>query len=262
MQKGLGAAIVARPRFRQAVGLASAVVLLWSLLPLLNFVFGVGVLVPAGVSLLGLWWSLVAPVKRDKPKGWRKAVLTAFITLICLVSALAIVIISLMSAAAVKKPPKDATVVVLGALVIEDKPSRMLRGRLDAAASYLEEHPYANCVVSGGQGPNEDYTEAYVMKTYLVEKKGIDPARIALEKRSTDTHQNVDYSLEIIRQRGWSQHLAIATQEFHQYRAASLARRAGVEQVGAVTCGTPAHLLLCYWVRECAAICRLWILKY
>lgn len=262
MQNSVASIIAARPRLRQMVGYVSAAVLLWSLLPLANLVFGVGVLVPAGVSLLGLWWGLVAPVKNDKPKGWRKAVIAAVIILIGLVVALAVTIVVLMTAAAVKKPADDATVIVLGALVIEDKPSRMLRGRLDAAAKYLEEHPDANCVVSGGQGPNEDYTEAYVMKTYLVERKGIAPARIALEERSTDTHENVDYSLNIIRQRGWSEHLAMATQEFHQYRAAALARRAGIDQVGAVTCGSPFHLLLCYWVRECAAICRLWILNY
>lgn len=262
MKQDLRTVVAARPRHRQVVGYVSAVILLWSLLPLVNFVFGVGVLAPAGTALLGLWWGFSANVSQNKPKGWRKALVTVVITGICLVSALAILIISLMVTAAVKKPPENATVVVLGALVIKDKPSRMLRQRLDVAAAYLEEHPDANCVVSGGQGPNEDYTEAYVMQKYLVEKKGIDPARIALEERSTDTHQNIDYSLECIRQRGWSTDLAIATQEFHQYRAASLSRRAGVERVGAITCGSPAHLLLCYWVRECAAICRLWILKY
>lgn len=262
MKKGIRAAIAARPRHRRVVGALSAVLLVWSLLPLLNFIVGVGVLVPAGVALAGLWWGFSANIPKEKPKGWRKAVVTAVITLICLVCALAVVIISLMAAAAVRKPPEDATVVVLGALVIEDKPSRMLRQRLDVAAAWLEAHPDANCVVSGGQGPNEEHTEAYVMRKYLVERKGVDPARIALEERSTDTHQNIDYSIEIIRQRGWSTHLAIATQEFHQYRATTLARRAGVEQVGAVTCGSPFHLLLCYWVRECAAICRLWILRY
>ena len=251
-----------RPRLRRVVGWLSAAVLLWSLLPLVNFIFGVGVMVPAAVSLLGLWWGFAAPLSKSSPKGWKKAMITVLVVLLCVVAALAVLMVSLMTVAATKEPPEDATVVVLGALVIGDKPSRMLRGRLDAAASYLESHPEANCVVSGGQGPNEDYTEAFVMQKYLTEQKGIDPARIALEERSTDTHQNIDYSLKIIREKGWSSHLAIATQEFHQYRAASLCRRAGVEQVGAVTCGTPLHLLLCYWVRECAAICRLWLLHY
>ena len=100
------------------------------------------------------------------------------------------------------------------------------------------------------------------MQKYLVEQKGIDPARIRMEDRSTSTYENIQYSMEIIRQEHLSDGVAIATQEFHQYRASSMARQAGASTVGAVTCHSPLHLLLCYWVRECAAICRLWILGY
>jgi uncharacterized SAM-binding protein YcdF (DUF218 family) len=137
----------------------------------------------------------------------------------------------------------------------------MLRERLDVAASYLKEHPDALCIVSGGQGADEQYTEAYVMKAYLCEQ-GIAPERIYEEGRSTDTHQNIDYSLAIIREQGLSEQVAIATQEFHQYRAATLARRAGLTDVSAVTTPSTWYLLLCYWVRECAAICRLWLFGY
>ena len=96
----------------------------------------------------------------------------------------------------------------------------------------------------------------------MVEQKGIDPARIRLEERSTNTYENIRYSMEIIRQEGLCDGVAIATQEFHQYRASAMARQAGASAVGAITCHSPLHLLLCYWVRECAAICRLWLLGY
>jgi uncharacterized SAM-binding protein YcdF (DUF218 family) len=169
---------------------------------------------------------------------------------------------SVMIGAAAKKPSgNDSTVIVLGARILGDRPSRMLRGRLDEAIVYLKENPEAHCIVSGGQGADEPYTEAYVMEKYLLEQ-GIDAGRIFKEERSTDTHENIEYSMEIIRQQGLSERVVIATQEFHQYRAATLARRAGAVDVSAATSMSPLYLLLCYWVRECAAICRLWVFGY
>lgn len=111
--------------------------------------------------------------------------------------------------------------IVLGAKVNGDRPSRMLADRLNAAAAYLDKHPQAACVVSGGQGSDEAYSEASVMQKYLVEK-GIDPARIYLEDRSTNTHENLENSLQLIRQEGLCDTVVIATQVFHQYRAATL----------------------------------------
>ena len=56
--------------------------------------------------------------------------------------------------------------------------------------------------------------------------------------------------------------MVIATQEFHQYRAQAFARRAGLTDAGPCTCHTPPYLLLCYWVREFAAISRMLLLGY
>ncbi len=250
-----------RPPRRRAVGWCSTVLLLWALLPLVNVVFGVGVAIPALLGLIGLWWGFFAPLKLSL-KGWKKAMVTVFIVILCLFIALGAVLSALMVVAAAKKPAEKATLVVLGALVIDDRPSVMLRGRLDAAAKYLEANPETTCIVSGGQGPNEAYTEAYVMKKYLVEQKGINSARILQEDQSTNTFENIKFSLKIIEEQGLEPTVAVATQEFHQYRAAQLLKKAGATAGGAVTCMSPLHLLLCYWVRECAAICRLWMLGY
>ena len=50
--------------------------------------------------------------------------------------------------------------VVLGCKVNGEEPSLMLRRRLECAMEYLAENPQADCVVSGGMGDNESYTEA------------------------------------------------------------------------------------------------------
>ena len=76
------------------------------------------------------------------------------------------------------------------------------------------------------------------------------------------THENVQLSMAIIREKGWSTDVVIATQVFHQYRSRRLAYDAGAGKVGGASCFSPTHLMLYYWVRECAAIGRLWLTGY
>ena len=52
-------------------------------------------------------------------------------------------------------PPENSTAIVLGAQVKPWGPSVILRGRIDAAKSYLDDSPNANAVLSGGQGSDE-----------------------------------------------------------------------------------------------------------
>lgn len=112
----------------------------------------------------------------------------------------------------------QGTVVVLGCEIHEDRPSRVLQARLDAALSYLVKHPDTPVVVAGGVGDDEVYSEAYVMQKYLLEN-GIDASRIYCEDRSRDTAQNVTYASEIIRDEGLPETMLIATDGFHQFRA-------------------------------------------
>lgn len=68
---------------------------------------------------------------------------------------------------------KETTVVVLGCRVKDKKPSLALKERLDKTYEYLNENKELNCILSGGQGDNEEISEAKCMYQYLV-KKGID----------------------------------------------------------------------------------------
>lgn len=248
-------------RGRRAALCLSAVLFLWSWLPLADGCFGVGTLVPAVAAVAVAAWAVWAPPVA-KVKGWRKGMLIAAIAVACVVALLAAVISALMVHAAVTPPREGATVIVLGSKIHGDQPSVMMRQRLDAAADRLEADPTAHCVVSGGLGPGETYTEAYVMKKYLVEQCGIAPDRIACEDYATDTHENIALSMAVIREKGWSTDVVVATQVFHQYRARRLAYAAGADSVGGAACLSPVHLMLYYWTRECAAIFRLWLTGY
>ena len=155
-----------------------------------------------------------------------------------------------------KKPGENATLIVLGCKVYGEKASRTLRERLDAAYDYLVEHEDADCVLSGGQGKDEDISEALCMYRYL-EDKGIDTSRLYLEDTSTTTRENLANSLEVIEEKGLNTEIAIATSEFHEYRAGEIAKELGLKY-GAVPGHTAWWLLPTYYMRELYGILYQW----
>lgn len=252
--------------WRIAVGVLFVLFFIYSLLPIPAGHDHVGVWVCLGVAVAGIVGAIVGPaVWRLVTK--RKAVLCVTVVLICIAALLLVLFFvasGFMVAGALSRPAdadRPVTVVVLGAAINGDRPSRMLADRLRVAAAYLNDHPQAVCVVSGGQGADEDYPEGAVMKQYLVEL-GIDPARVFTEEVSTNTYENLAFSLDVIEREGLPTDLLIATQEFHQFRAAQYARRAGAQSVYALPCATPWYAVVGYWVREFAAIARMILLGY
>ena len=88
-------------------------------------------------------------------------------------------------------------VIVLGAAVHGDRVTWVLSNRLDAAIAYLEAHPDAIAVVSGGQGAGETVTEGSAMRKYLLEH-GIAEDRVIAEERATNTTENFLFSKALI----------------------------------------------------------------
>ena len=123
-------------------------------------------------------------------------------------------------------------VIVLGAQVHADKPSVVLKYRLDEAILYLNENPETICIVSGGQGKNEPYSEAYGMEKYLTEN-GIDKERILLEDKSKTTEENLSNSRKYIPEDAT---VGIITNDFHMFRALQIAEKQGLSNV----CGIAA----------------------
>lgn len=237
---------------------------IWGVLPTFNGRFHAGCITMVLVGGAGLAVCIWFPhVARFVASCWQnavwKGVLIVVAALVAALLLLFVVVSGFMIAACAKQPSEDATVIVLGAALRGDRPSLSLRTRLEAAQAYLEEHPQAVCIVSGGQGPDEICTEASVMKRWLVER-GIAEERIYEEDRSTSTYENICHSRELIEQEHLNPNVAIVTQEFHQFRAQQFVKRAGLTVSGAVTAHTPWYLLASYWIRDFAGICHMTLL--
>ena len=147
-------------------------------------------------------------------------------------------------------------VVVLGAQVQGDQPSLTLKKRLDLALSYLNDHPQAKVIVSGAQGADEAYTEAYVMAKYLIEQ-GVDENRVIQEEQAHDTRENLEYSRVLAEQHGMdTASVLIITSDFHLCRAKYLARRLGMEPYGLASQTWPEILRVNYLLREVFAFIK------
>lgn len=172
-----------------------------------------------------------------------------------------IVMLGLVASKMNDKPEEKADVlIVLGAQVHKDSPSKSLAKRLDAAYEYLVDNNETKVVVSGGQGSNEVVTEASVMKTYLM-NKGIEENRIIVEDNSTSTKENLLYSYAMIKQEFEdSAHIAVVTNNFHMFRAEQLAKKLGISNIEGLASSADNTLLVNYMMREVFALVKEWSL--
>lgn len=152
--------------------------------------------------------------------------------------------------------PKHADyIIILGARVKGEIPSLSLQYRIDTAANYLKGNKETMAIASGGQGPGEDITEAEAIKRGLI-AHGIASDRILLEDKSTDTVENIRYSKELI-----PNHLKtglIVTNDFHLYRAKSIAKDHGLNLQG-IPAETPTIAIPKSYIREYLAITKYYL---
>ena len=112
----------------------------------------------------------------------------------------------------------------------------MLRRRLDKAIDYLEQNPDTSVIVSGGQGGNESIPEAVGMREYLIEA-GIGEERIFVEDQSSSTYQNLVFSAEFLDRE--NDRVVVVTNNFHIFRALSIAKKQGYLNVEGLSASTP-----------------------
>lgn len=142
-------------------------------------------------------------------------------------------------------------IIVLGAKIYKNAVSRALVYRLEKACEALEKYPSTRLILSGGQGADEDISEAVAMREYLL-GKGIPGDRLILEDRSTSTYTNFKYSAELIG--GKTQPVAFVTNSFHIRRAMKIAREYGFENIFGIAAKSSPVTWLNNAVREVAGM--------
>lgn len=156
----------------------------------------------------------------------------------------------------------EDAVIVLGAGLKRDEPTLALKERLDKTIEYHQKNPNAVIIVSGAQGTQETVTEAYAMKKYLI-KNGIDESIVIEEDKAANTYENFVYSKEITDKifKGKKYKIAFITNAFHIFRSERLAKNAGYTNVTSLHAGFAAQLIPTAYLRECAAVAKMIVLK-
>ena len=135
------------------------------------------------------------------------------------------------------------------------------RLRVPAAYAYLTDHPDTVAVLSGGQGPDEQITEAACMYRELT-NMGIDGTRLLLEEKSTSTIENLRFSMEVIGA-ATGEHpieIGVISSEYHIFRATRFARDLGLQPVGIPAKTSWVTLRINYYLREIVAVWKYWVL--
>lgn len=242
----------------------SIISFIWFAIPLsLSVSLNIGNMTGLGVSVLLFIYSIWMPWLHKCLEAWRvhkvkRWLWRGLMAVMGIIIGLVIVETACMIYAACRKPQENATVVVLGCRVYGERASLSMVERLEAAYEYLTEYEEAVCVLSGGQGPGEDITEAECMYRWLVDK-GVAPQRLYKEEDSVSTRENLAFSKRLIAEEGLNTSIAITTSEYHQYRAGKIAESLDIEY-GAISGKTAIWLFPTYYVRELYGILYEWIL--
>lgn len=213
-------------------------------------------LICIGFGLVFLYFGIVRRMS-DTAKFKRAALFLKIIGIVALITGISTFgVFEYFIVRDARTDARDADyLIVMGAGIKGTEPTVSMEDRLNAALSYLREHPDCCAVLSGAQGPGEDISEAVAMRHWLMDR-GIDDSRLILETRARDTDQNIIYSLQLISQRDslHSVEIAVCTSEYHIHRSKLIAKDAGVI-ITAVAARTSLPILkINYFAREAAAV--------
>lgn len=150
-------------------------------------------------------------------------------------------------------------VLILGAGLKNNKPSKTLQYRLDSAIYYINNYNNkCKIILSGGIGANEIISESLAMKTYLI-NNGIDENRLILEEDSKNTFENLKYSkIKILNDSNdFSKiKIKIVTSDFHCFRTHILSKKNNYKNVTFYSSNSNVLLKPNYFIREFFAIVK------
>ena len=224
------------------------IIILLFLQPIFESVFNIATIIGCGAGAFPLMLGLL----------WKKADTKLALILLVLYAVLFAMLLLLMLIILVKgktTATNQGTIIVLGCSVKGDKPSLSLLKRINTAYDFLAKNKNAIAVLSGGQGKDENISEAQCMYNLLTQK-GIDKKRLILEDKSKSTDENIRFSKSLIA----DDTVAIATSEYHQLRAKMICKRCGLKAY-AQSSHTKPNILPTFLLREVLGIAKELLIK-
>ncbi len=127
-------------------------------------------------------------------------------------------------------------IIVLGSGLINDKVPPLLASRINKAIEFYQKQNAVSSppkiIFSGGQGPDENISEAAAMQDYAVEN-GIPLEHTIKEDRSTTTYENMLFSKKIMESiKGFNYNSIFSTNNFHVFRAGLYAKKVSLDSQG------------------------------
>ena len=154
---------------------------------------------------------------------------TVFLCILILASLMAVITATnIHKCGSGSESPKADYAIVLGAGVDGTEPSIALRERTLAAKDYANQYPEAVLVLTGGQGEEDEISEARCMYE-LLRKEGIPASRMLLEEKAANTEENLAFSLALIGKEDKDASVCIISSEYHLLRAQKYAQLQGTE---------------------------------
>ena len=125
-------------------------------------------------------------------------------------------------------------ILILGAGLWNNKPSPLLRDRLDTGINLYKENIAPKIVMSGGH-INKNYDEVNAMKKYAIDKEVVS-SDIFMDHAGISTYDSI-YRIKNIFN---AKKIIIVTQEYHLYRALYIAKKLGLDAYG-VKANSPSY---------------------
>ncbi len=117
-------------------------------------------------------------------------------------------------------------IIILGAGIVEGKPSHMLEDRLLEGIKLYQNNVSDKIIMSGDHGRKE-YDEVNVMKNYAIQR-GVPSENIFMDHAGFSTYESIYRARDIFKARK----VVIVTQKYHLYRALYIANQLGIEAYG------------------------------
>jgi uncharacterized SAM-binding protein YcdF (DUF218 family) len=203
------------------------------------------------------------PLRRRSLWGelWRWS-LTLIIFVVAVASVAGVILVaSIYRQARLEQARPAQAIVVLGTAQFNGWPGPVFRARLDHAVALWRAGYAPLLVVTGGNRPGDQFTEAEAGEAYLLDA-GVPSEAIVSEHAARDTWQSMQGVAAVLAPLGIDE-VILVSDGFHLFRAKLMARDVGLQAWGSPAGGSPIRVggggELSYVLREAAAVvAHLW----